>query len=385
MAKKTINREFQYDTLVDRCNICDRKSETAAIGRMISRGQKVVIYAPRRYGKTSLMQNVLAADFLETHKGGFLFYVDFMDVIDLSSIEQRLTQSISKSLRSKSPVRGFFESMANYFKNLSLTFDIDPMTGQPSASIKGQLGKEQKTIEEYFAALFNISKQHPVLLVLDEFQDIKFVPQAEGILRSHLQRITKIPTLISGSKRQLLTEMFASAHAPFFSFGDEISLPPIPVSDWHEYFNIRLQAHNKSISIETLGEICERLCHVPNAISEVGFWFRHDANLSGIISSSDAWNSIHGLLQGKQQTYRYHLAPYSIKEKAILHAVAKRTYVSAPNSNEFIKDVMSNASSISKSIDKFIRLGVLEWELDMGYRISDPLLSLFIAKNPPRS
>jgi AAA+ ATPase superfamily predicted ATPase len=245
--------------------------------------------------------------------------------------------------------------------------------------------EEQKTIEEYFAALFRMSKQHPVLLVLDEFQDIKFVPQAEGILRSNLQRLTKIPILISGSKRQLLTEMFASAHAPFFSFGDEISLPPIPVSDWHEYFNIRLKAHNKSISMETLGEICERLCHVPNGISEVGFWFRHDENLSGIISSSDAWNSIEGLIQGKQQTYRYHLAPYSSKEKAILHAVAKRTYVSAPNSKDFIKDVISNASSINKSINKFIRLGVLEWELDMEYRISDPLLSLFIAKNPPVS
>ena len=382
MAKKKIDMEFQYDTLVDRCNICDRKSEIAAINNMISRGQKVVIYAPRRYGKTSLMQNVIAAEFLETHKDGFLVYVDFMDVNDLSSIEQRLTQSISKTLRSKSSVRGFFDSMANYFKNLSLTFEIDPLTGQPSASIKGQLGKEQKTLDEYFAALRNISQRHSVLLVLDEFQDIMFVPEAEGILRNNLQRLTKISTLISGSKRQLLTKMFASAKAPFFGFGDEICLPPIPVSDWHEYFNIRLEACNKSIPIETLREICDRLCHVPNGISEVGFWLRHDNNLSGIINSTDAWISIQRLIQGKQQTYRYHLAPFSNKEKAILNAVAKRTYVSAPNSKDFIKDVISNASSIKKSIDKFIRLGVLEWELDKGYRISDPLLSLFIAKNP---
>jgi hypothetical protein len=145
---------------------------------------------------------------------------------------------------------------------------------------------------------------------------------------------------------------------------------------------MRLGPYNKSIPVGTLGEICDRLCHVPNGISEVGFWFRHDNNLSGIIDSTDAWISIQRLIQGKQQTYRYHLAPFSNKEKAILYAVAKRIYVSAPNSKDFIKDVISNASSIKKSIDKFIRLGVLEWELDKGYRISDPLLSLFIAKNP---
>ncbi len=373
--------EFQYDTLVDRGNFCNRKSEITLIQKMLSRHQKVIIYAPRRSGKTSLMENIIAEDFLAKNKKGVVISVDFMDVVSLLAIEQRLTQSISKVLVGRHKARGYFEALVGYFKSMSLSIDVDPISGQPSVSFRGQLGQERKTIEDFFSAVMRIAKDRPVLLIMDEFQDICQVAEAEAIIRKGLQHATTLPVLISGSKRNLLSQMFASSKAPFFGFGDEITLAPISEPDWFEYFNARLTRVHKSIDLETMSLLCKRLCHVPNAISHVGFWLKYDEELAGRLGAADVMASIGRLVFSKQQMFRYHLAPFSIKERSILAGIAKHGYVTQPTAMVFLKIVSSNASSVRKTLAKLEALGTVEWEIDKGYRLSDPLLSLFLSQN----
>jgi hypothetical protein len=381
--KKNANQilEFQYDTLIDRINYCNRVEEVAVINTMMSRNQKLVLYGPRRFGKTSLMQNVIVPDYLKANKNAVAVMVDFMDVTDLQSIERRITQSIVNAFRAHAPISDFIASMAQYFKQLSLTFEIDPSSGQPSASLKGGRGKEQKTIEDFFNAIKQISIDRPVILMLDEFQDISFIPEATALIRKCLQQLTKVPTIISGSKRRLLTNMFASARAPFFGFGDELVLGPIAIDDWHRYFNARLSTIGKKIERSVLQEICVMVNDVPNAISEIGFWIKHDSILSPLLTSIEISNSIDRLIRTKEQTFRYHLAPFSPKEKSIIEGIARTGYLMQPSSKDFLQKVTSNASSIKKTLTKLERLGVVEWELDRGFRLSDPLLGLFVVRN----
>ena len=63
ISKKSLG--FQYDTLIARVNFCNRLKDIAHIGEMVSRKQKIIIYAPRRFWKTSLMQNIVAKDFVK--------------------------------------------------------------------------------------------------------------------------------------------------------------------------------------------------------------------------------------------------------------------------------------------------------------------------------
>ncbi len=374
-----ISLEFQYDTLVDRHNICNRVDEIKTIGMMVNRGQRVVLYAPRRYGKTSLMHNVIAKDFLRKSKNAFIVMVDFMDVTDLSSIERRLAQSISQSFRTHAPVKDFLKSIVRYFANIALTIDFDPISGLPSASLKGSVGGELATIDGFFQALKKISEDRPLLLILDEFQDIQNIEGAEGYLRKNIQTLSKVPMIISGSKRRLLTKMFASAKAPFFGFGDEVALGPISPTEWLLYFNARFQTANKSIDIDLMTDISQRVNHVPNAICEIGFWLWHDQSLHGKITSQALWVSLDRMIHCKEQGFRYQIAPFTQNEKTILSAIAKFGYVLQPTSKMILKEVKSNASSVLKTLAKLERLGVIEWELDLGYRLSDPLLSLFMA------
>ncbi len=60
----------------------------------------------------------------------------------------------------------------------------------------------------------------PIFLVLDEFQDIALIDEAEALFRNGLEHIhSQIPVVISGSKQHLLNHIFARPKAPFFNWG----------------------------------------------------------------------------------------------------------------------------------------------------------------------
>ena len=57
-------KTFKFGQLVDKEDICDRKKEVALISRLCSQKGRLVIYGPRRYGKTSLIKNVILKEFI---------------------------------------------------------------------------------------------------------------------------------------------------------------------------------------------------------------------------------------------------------------------------------------------------------------------------------
>ncbi len=54
-----IMKRFIYDQLVTAENICNLTRERTAIGRHFVCRERVVVYAPRNFGKTSLLKNVV--------------------------------------------------------------------------------------------------------------------------------------------------------------------------------------------------------------------------------------------------------------------------------------------------------------------------------------
>jgi hypothetical protein len=64
----------------------------------------------------------------------------------------------------------------------------------------------------------------PILLILDEFQDIAGIKEAEALFRNSLQNLNfKIPIVILESKQHLLTKIFARPTALFFNWGTHLN------------------------------------------------------------------------------------------------------------------------------------------------------------------
>ena len=59
----------------------------------------------------------------------------------------------------------------------------------------------------------------PCIVAFDEFQQISKYPEKniEALLRSHIQHLSNVHFIFSGSERHLVTEMFLSSARPFYN------------------------------------------------------------------------------------------------------------------------------------------------------------------------
>ena len=118
-------KEFIFDRLVDRANICDLEAERKQIKKFIEQKQNIVLYAQRNYGKTSLVKNVIMEDFRKKNKKSFVFFVDLMGVKDLDSITSRLKHGLEQSIKESFPIKSLASSIGGFFTSLNPVISYD--------------------------------------------------------------------------------------------------------------------------------------------------------------------------------------------------------------------------------------------------------------------
>src|SRR5215204_6289645 len=104
----------------------DREDEVAELLADMRNGQNVLVYAPRRYGKSSL---VLKAAQEALSKKLLVGYVDLMK----TPTKERLAAALAKTIYSDiaSPIGQAFEKAADLFRDLRVrpTIEVDPSDG----------------------------------------------------------------------------------------------------------------------------------------------------------------------------------------------------------------------------------------------------------------
>ena len=74
----------------------------------------------------------------------------------------------------------------------------------------------------------------PCIVAFDEFQQISKYPEKniEALLRSHIQHLSNVHFIFSGSERHLVTEMFLSSARPFYNSTSILELYPIVAEEY---------------------------------------------------------------------------------------------------------------------------------------------------------
>lgn len=368
---------FRYDVLIDEKNFCNRTKEIRELAKRAREMKKTILFAPRRYGKTSLVRNVVGNLYKKTSSNHMMVYIDLMDVKSFESITQRIQHGLSKSLIETFPVKTLIKSIAGLIKNLSTNIEFDPVSGIPSIgfSIKGT--ETQKGLQQLFEAIGELSKKYHLMLVLDEFHDVSFIPEAQALFRGFLQELDNASVFILGSKKHLLKLMFENANAPLFNYGDEIHLNPIPVDDWLFYFQDRLSQIDAQIGKEEVSWITEQMCDVPNSICELGAWLMENCSKTKL-TIQVIKTELYKLVDSKQ-SFHYLLQGYTENERNVLKKIAVSQYVLEPQAMSFLDSTGIPKSSVAKIFTKLMDLGTVEYEQDKGYRVSDPILGFFLA------
>ncbi|MBF0315190.1 MAG: hypothetical protein HQK50_14590 [Oligoflexia bacterium] len=370
---------FLYDTLLEEKDICNLKREKERILQGVRRHEKMVIYGKRNTGKTSLVKSVVIPWFKKQHPQHFVLFVDLMQVKDLESISRRIKIAFAEAFAQTFPLKATMSSFTQILKGMRPTITIDPLSGSPSLEIKASKSDDPYFFQSILSTIKKeITPKKSVLLVFDEFQDISFVAEAEGLLRNSLQEFSKSSIILMGSKKHILAQMFAKSNAPFADFGVDIEFREIAYEEYHHYIDERFHQKKLKISLENARVLQDLLFRIPEPINII---CRHLFDRYGHqeIDAEMVKVAIAAVIEEKRGRFEEMLAGLNKNEESILVAVAKAGPVLEPSSKLFLKKVSNSHATVLKIFKKMHDQSFLLKEQD-GYHLENPLLYYYLLK-----
>jgi hypothetical protein len=250
------------------------------------------------------------------------------------------------------------------------------MTGAPTLSLRIDGDPPGQTIHSIFRHIGRIVEAMPTLIVLDEFQDVARVEEAPALLRTCFESITGAPIIVLGSKRHLLSSLFAHPEAPLNGWGTDLEIPPIPYKEFHLYIQERFDQRGLRISGEQARYLQDLLQRVPEAVNRLCQQIM-DLCADRDIGREAIADSLMKLLENRASRYEAFLGQFSPTESSVLSGLAKERVVLHPQSKEFLARAGLSARAVGQIVIRLMDRGVVE-KIESGYRISDPLLAAFL-------
>ena len=361
---------------------CDREKETERLVRYLTNGQNVVLHAPRRIGKSKLIEHCFEQPAI---KGKY--YTIFVDILQTGNL-QEFTYEFGKAVFEATASLGdkLMKQFAQTVQSLHTEYTIDPMTGFPKLSLSiGHIENAIYTIEEVFRFLEQADK--PCIVAIDEFQRIADYPEknVEAILRTHIQKMRNCKFVFAGSDRHLLGQMFQDYNRPFYNSAATITLEQIERSKYNAFATMHFEEYDKHISPEDVDRVYD-------LFDGNTFAMQKTLNIAFSLTEKKEWCTIDTIRQAIDEiieendfSYRTHLMSVGSSQKEVLFAIARSGKAMQITSAAFVgKYRLGSASSVQSAVRKLKADGwVAEYINQAGqkyYQVNDYFLMLWIQK-----
>ena len=233
---------FVYSRPISPEEIVDRDDETEQLLKNAVGGHYVRLYAPRKYGKTSLLRRALADG--AKREGLVPVLVDLYGVVSLADVAVRFERAYAKELRGA--IRGRVEE---FLQKTGLGLSL----GAFGISARLQLEPKTDPLPALHALLdlplrLEEAGGFRAFIALDEFQDIGKVPALDGILRSHIQFQGDVASYVfAGSEPGLMKQLFERKEAPLYGSAVPVRLGRLRDEDIAAYVADRFRQSKRNV------------------------------------------------------------------------------------------------------------------------------------------
>jgi hypothetical protein len=371
-------KRFIFDSILDEENICNLEKEKHKIMKGVDNGLKLLVYGKRNTGKTSLVKNVVAKSWLRRQSSGFFMYVDLMGVKQLSQISERMTIAFSEAYNACFKMKSVFNNMLKIITGIKPSIALDE-NGYPKLSFDLVGGEKIRPFTAILKQLDLIYESNiPLLLVLDEFQDIALIDEAEALFRNGLEHInSRIPVVILGSKQHLLNRIFARPKAPFFNWGTHVYFGAIEYREYWQYMDERFKQEGLRISFENAVYLQDKMSRMPEAINRLCFALLFHNIAKNEIMQEDIDLGLSKVVSDRRNEPEIYLSGFTASEQKVIINIANKEPVPHPQGKDFIRSINLTAPGIRKIMMKLENEAVVYKE-DTGYILADPLLKQHI-------
>lgn len=215
-------------------NFIDRKKHLPLFKSYVDNNQNIMIKAPRRFGKTSIVKHLL-----EDKPEYNYIYID----INIATSLKDLADKVLDSAYGLSSIDNFVYRAKNSL------FDLIKSVGSIKSEIEDlfelSIEFQKKDIDEVNYYLHSLDVLNAIALkknvnvkcVFDEFQDILKIADKDILdkTRSVLQHHKNVTYIFLGSIETIMTQIFENKKSAFFHFAKIIALPPLDIDELLEY------------------------------------------------------------------------------------------------------------------------------------------------------
>ncbi len=355
---------------------CNRETELKELASHAESLANVVLYSPRRFGKTSLIkrvQNTLS------QKGAVCIYTDFYGITSVEDVAARLAKAVFKETHSREPlfrkaaraIRSFRPSMVmtpDEKKGFSISVQMAP-TGLSGFAL----------LEDVLESLDTFIKESGELvhLALDEFQEITTLPDAlkvEGLLRRYIQQ-HRAAYVFVGSRRRILLSIFNEKQRPFFKSAINYELPPLPEKEFADFVANQFALNGKTCAAEMALQLVAMVHSFPYYTQKLAY-FVFDI-VENNVSRRDLDRGMQLLLQNETPMFEGIFLGLSPRQIGLLNAIAQE-----PNTSIFAQEYiqrhrLGSIGGAQAAKKKLLQLDLIE-QRDGTWKIVDPVFEKWL-------
>lgn len=371
---------FRYGALALDEAFTDREGEIEELQADALNGQDVVLFAPRRYGKSSLLWRV-SQQLISQHV--LVAHVDLMSTPTITRLAEKLAASIhddiaSPLLRAKERLR--------VLQGLRVrpTITVDPDDGSLGFSFDASPRAEDihATLErllELPAQLAGERKRH-VVLVLDEFQEVAEIdPHLPRLMRSVFQQQPEVSHIYLGSRRHMLERIFNDENEPFWRSAKQMELGTIEPGPFASHIRRQFERTGKSIAPEAIEEVLELTGGHPYATQELCYFLWQDTDPAASADQAHVNAALARVLNAEHAHFGLIWERSSSHKRLLLLALAREP--GRPLTSDYRRrHGLPGASSVQRA------LGSLQSEEVIARRageawIAEPFLARWLLRN----
>ena len=371
---------FVYGERVKGENFCNRENEIKELVSEISSGQNIMIYSPRRYGKTSLIDEVLR----KLDKQGLLtVYIDLFPVISNEDFVKISLRSISLLLGRHS--KNILQKVKTFFKQISPSLFITVAEdGTPSVGINFSKAETLPLLEDIFNGLYTFVKDNKkkAAAVFDEFQQVGELEdtRVEKTLRGVIQGHREISYVFMGSKRHLIYEMFNDPERPFFKSSAHFPLKKIEPALFSDFIKKRFMESNRQIEDNAAMYIVNKAEAHPYYTQLLAHTIWESGEVPEVVGIEQVDAALNRILEREEAAFTNLWDNLTLKQKRLLLALALKKDEDKVFSADFLNSYnLTSSGTVQRGIKSLITKGIIDKEGD-SIQVNDVFLKLWLNK-----
>lgn len=355
----------------------NRVEDRRRLNANLTHGINTVIISPRRWGKTSLVKNVLSS--IDDER----FLTVFVDVFRCKS-EYEFYRNFSTCVikQTSSKIDEWVETVKTFLSGITpkFSFGSDPLN---DFSLSFEWNERDDAEDEILSLPQKIAekKGKKIIVCLDEFQQIAEFPSSVDFqkkLRSVWQHQQDVTYCMFGSKKHLMENFFSNKSMPFFKFGDMMFLKKIEITEWIPFICRNFSNTGKSISEKQAERICNVTACQSSYVQQLSWitWYKTE----GTTTDKNIDSAIDDLMEQNKTFFQSDVEQLTELQYNFMRAVADGVTQGFTRKDILRKYRLESSANVQAIKKAMISKDLIYMDDDGNIQFNDPLFSLWVRK-----